>query len=159
MISGCRVLALVPSRRGSKGLPLKNISPLLGKPLLAWPISAALKSAYVDRVVLSTDSVEFAQVGREAGADVPFMRPAELAADASPSIDFILHAIDTLEAAGDYYEYVVLLEPTSPLTETRDIDLACETLIAHLAVADSIVCVSALGGAHRAFAVPVDECG
>ena len=159
MISGSRVLALVPARRGSKGLPLKNIRLLLGKPLLAWPILAALESSYVDRVVLSTDSSEFAQIGREAGADVPFMRPAELAADASPSIDFILHAIDTLAAVGDCYDYVVLMEPTSPLTETRDIDLAIETLIAHLPVADSIVGVSALVGAHPAFAVRIDESG
>lgn len=159
MISGRRVLALVPARHGSKGLPLKNVRPLLGRPLLVWPIEAALKSRYVDRVVLTTDSVEFAQVGREAGADVPFLRPPELAVDTSPSIEFILHAIEALEASGDCYDYLVLLEPTSPLTETRDIDLAIDTLVAHTLTADSIVGVSALVGAHPAFAVRIEQSG
>lgn len=159
MISGHRVLALVPARYGSKGLPLKNVRPLLGRPLLAWPIEAALKSRYVDRVVLSTDSMEFAQVGREAGADVPFLRPPELAVDTSPSIEFVLHAIEALEASGDCYDYLALLEPTSPLTETRDIDLAIETLVAHAITADSIVGVSALVGAHPAFAVRIEQNG
>lgn len=159
MIFGSRVLALVPARHGSKGLALKNIKPLLGKPLLAWPIETALGSRFVDRVVLSTDSEEFAEIGRAAGADVPFLRPSELATDMSPSIDFILHAIDTLETGGDRYDYLVLLEPTSPLTEPRDVDLAIESLVAHASTADSIVGVSALVGAHPAFAVRIAASG
>lgn len=155
MISGSRVLALVPARQGSKGLSLKNIRPLLGRPLLTWPIATARGSRFVDRVVLSTDSEEFAEIGRAAGADVPFLRPPELATDTSPSIDFILHAIDALEATGDRYDYLVLLEPTSPLTEPRDVDLAIESLVAHSTSADSIVGVSALVGAHPAFAVRI----
>ena len=159
MIDGQRVLALVPARRGSKGLPLKNIRPLQGKPLLAWPIEAARASRYVDRVVISTDDAGFAALAVAAGADAPFLRPAELANDTAPSIDFILHALDTLEAAGDRYDYLVLLEPTSPLTEAEDIDAALEALAAQRAVADAIVGVTALVSAHPAFAVRLDTQG
>ncbi len=159
MIDGQRVLALVPARRGSKGLPLKNIRPLQGKPLLAWPIEAARASRHVDRVVISTDDAEFAALAVAAGAEAPFLRPAELANDTAPSIDFILHALDTLEAAGDRYDYLVLLEPTSPLTEAEDIDAALEALAARRDAADAIVGVTALVSTHPAFAVRVDATG
>ena len=159
MIDGQRVLAIVPARRGSKGLPLKNIRPLQGKPLLAWPIEAARASRHVDRVVISTDDAEFAALAVAAGAEAPFLRPAELANDTAPSIDFILHALDTLEAAGDRYDYLVLLEPTSPLTEAEDIDAALETLAAQRAAADAIVGVTALVSTHPAFAVRLDASG
>lgn len=158
MISGKRVLALVPARSGSKGLPHKNIRPLLGKPLLAWPIEAALASSCVDRVVLSTDSQAYADIGIAHGADVPFLRPAELASDLAPSIDFILHAIDTLEATGDVYDLLVLLEPTSPMTEASDIDGALEALIAQPALS-AAVGVSAMETQHPAFAVLRDDSG
>ena len=159
MIGGQRVLALVPARAGSKGLPGKNIRPLQGKPLLAWPIEAARASRYVDRVVISTDSPEFAALARVAGADTPFLRPAEFASDTAPSIAFIEHALDTLEAAGDHYGYLVLLEPTSPLTEAQDIDAALEALVAGCASAESIVGVTALVSTHPAFAVRLDTAG
>lgn len=151
MIDGKRVLAIVPARKGSKGLPLKNIRPLAGKPLLAWPIAAARASRYVDRVIISTDDQGFADLAVRHGADAPFLRPAELASDTAPSIGFILHAIDTLAEAGDGYDYVVLLEPTSPLTEGSDVDAALEQLVA--ADADAIVGVSKLEATHPAFAV------
>jgi CMP-N,N'-diacetyllegionaminic acid synthase len=151
MIEGKRVLAIVPARKGSKGLPLKNIRPLAGKPLLAWPIAAARASAHVDRVIISTDDQGFADLAVEHGADAPFLRPAELASDTAPSIGFILHAVETLAEAGDVYDYVVLLEPTSPLTEGSDVDAALEQLVA--ADADAIVGVSRLEANHPAFAV------
>ena len=159
MIDGCKVLALVPARRGSKGLPLKNIRPLQGKPLLAWPIKAARNSRFVDRVVMSTDDAEFAAAARAAGADTPFLRPAELANDSAPSIDFILHALDTLAASGEQYDYLALLEPTSPLTEAEDIDTALQALVARRAEADAIVGVTAMGSTHPAFAVRLDAAG
>jgi len=151
MIDGKRVLAIVPARKGSKGLPLKNIRPLAGKPLLAWPIAAARASVHVDRVIISTDDQGFADTAVAHGADAPFLRPAELASDTAPSLGFILHALDTLAADGDVYDYVVLLEPTSPLTEGSDVDAALKQLIA--ADADAIVGVSKLEAAHPAFAV------
>ena len=153
MINGRRVLALVPARSGSKGLPDKNIRPLHGKPLLAWPIAAARGSAHVDRVVISTDSASYADLAREAGADVPFLRPPALASDTAPSIDFILHAIDFLQAAGDRFDYLLLLEPTSPLTESSDIDAALSALDAQRDQADAMVGVTPMVSTHPAFAV------
>jgi CMP-N,N'-diacetyllegionaminic acid synthase len=151
MINGKRVLAIIPARKGSKGLPLKNIRPLGGKPLLAWPIAAARASSHVDRTIISTDDQGFADIAVEHGADAPFLRPAELASDTAPSIGFILHALDTLAGAGETYDYVVLLEPTSPLTEASDVDAALRMLDA--SDADAIVGVSALETHHPAFAV------
>lgn len=159
MIDGKRVLAIVPARKGSKGLPLKNIRPLAGKPLLAWPIAAARASRHVDRVIISTDDQGFADIAVAHGADAPFLRPAELASDAAPSIGFILHAVDTLAEAGDRYDYVVLLEPTSPLTEGSDIDAALERLAAADADADAIVGVTALATHHPAYAVRMSPGG
>lgn len=157
MIEDKRVLAIVPARAGSKGLPGKNVRMLAGKPLLAWPIAAARASAHVDRVIISTDSQAFADIAVEHGADAPFLRPAELAGDTAPSIGFILHAVDTLAEAGEAYDYVVLLEPTSPLTEGSDVDAALAQLVA--ADADAIVGVSKLEATHPAFAVRKDEQG
>lgn len=153
MIEGKKVLAVVPARRGSKGLPLKNIRLLRGKPLLAWPIEAARASRYIDRVIISTEDAEFADIAQQAGADAPFLRPTALAGDTSPSIDFLLHAIDTLAAAGEHYDYLVLLEPTSPLTEASDIDSALQRLVSRQAEADAIVGVTAMTNTHPAFAV------
>lgn len=159
MIDGKRVLALVPARSGSKGLPMKNIRLLHGKPLLSWPIDAAKRSRYVDRVVVSTDSEEYAELAKVAGAEIPFLRPAELSVDTAPSIGFILHALDTLNAAGDRYDYLVLLEPTSPLTEASDVDAALEILVERRAHADAIVSVAEIVSAHPAFAVSFNEEG
>lgn len=157
MINGRRVLAIVPARSGSKGLPGKNVRMLAGRPLLAWPIAAARASSHVDRVIISTDSPEFADIAVAHGAEAPFLRPAELASDTAPSIGFILHAVDALAEADDVYDYVVLLEPTSPLTEGSDVDAALEQLIA--SDADAIVGVSKLEATHPAFAVRKDGRG
>lgn len=159
MIAEKKVLALVPARSGSKGLPGKNIRPLMGKPLLAWPIEAALASRYVDRVILSTDSVQYAEIGKSFGVDVPFLRPAELASDTSASMDFILHAIDMLSAAGEHYDFLVLLEPTSPLTEACDIDNALQALLDAKGSLTAAVGISAMETQHPAFAVCRDAMG
>jgi len=107
-----RVLALVPARGGSKGLPGKNIADLGGRPLIAWSIAAALECTAIDRVVVSTDDDAIAAAAQACGAEVPFMRPASLAADDTPSHDVVCHALDTLD---DDIGIVVLLQPTSPL--------------------------------------------
>lgn len=153
MIGEARVLAVVPARRGSKGLPLKNIRPLHGKPLLAWPIAAALASRYVDKVIVSTDDREFADIAVAHGAEAPFLRPAELASDEAPSFDFIAHAVEMLADRGERFDYLVLLEPTSPLTEGSDVDAALDALVAAEGRADAIVGVAALEANHPAFAV------
>jgi len=111
-------LALIPARGGSKGIPRKNIRPFCGKPLLQWSIDAALASACVDQVLVSTDDPEIAQVAMACGAEVPFLRPAELASDTAPGIAPVLHALEQLPQVSD----VLLLQPTSPLRTTADIE-------------------------------------
>ncbi len=110
------VLGLIPARGGSKGIPRKNIQPIAGKPLIAWTIEAA-RTAGLANVVVSTEDAEIAEVAREWGAEVPFMRPSELAADDTPGIEPVLHAIELLPD----YEGVLLLQPTSPLRSSEDI--------------------------------------
>ncbi|MFI5447148.1 cytidylyltransferase domain-containing protein [Polaromonas sp. UC242_47] len=112
--------ALIPARGGSKGIPRKNIKLIAGKPLIVWTIEAALRSSLLSAVVVSTDDPEIADVARRAGAQVPFMRPSELALDQTPGLDPVLHALDQLPQ----YDSVLLLQPTSPLRTTEDID-AC----------------------------------
>ena len=159
MIEGKKVLAIVPARAGSKGLPDKNIRQLGGKPLLAWPIEAALASQYVDRTIISTDSSKYADIALAYGADVPFLRPSEHATDTAPSMGFILHALETLADEGDVYDYLVLLEPTSPLTEATDIDDALQTLVQKSDVATAAIGISPMETQHPAFAVLRDEGG
>lgn len=118
MIAGKKVLAIVPARGGSKGVPRKNIRDLAGKPLIAWSILAGRGSKYVDRLIVSTEDEEIAEVARRCGAEVPFLRPAHLAKDDTPGIDPVLHALEELPG----YDYVVLLQPTSPLRDSGDID-------------------------------------
>lgn len=154
MIGGLRVLALVPARSGSKGLPDKNIRLLSGKPLLAWPIAAARASRFVDRVFVSTDSDDYAEIARQYGGDCPWLRPAELASDAAPSFGFIEHTLRSLSEHGEEFDILVLLEPTSPLTEADDIDTALEALVsANATRAEAIVGVSRCETTHPAFMV------
>ena len=126
MIGEKRVLAIIPARGGSKGVPRKNIRDVAGKPLIAWTIDAAKKSRYVDRVVVSTDDPEIAEVATRYGGEVPFLRPAELARDDTPGIAPVLHAVEAVTPA---YEIVVLLQPTSPLRSAADIDSAIRTMV------------------------------
>ncbi len=143
-----RTLALIPARGGSKGLPRKNVLNVAGKPLIAWTIEAALASNHSDAVVVSTDDAEIADLARAHGAEVPFMRPAELALDTSPSIDAVLHALDTLAEAGREFDLLALLEPTSPLRAPGDLDRAIELLAANEADADAVVSVGEVHMEH-----------
>ena len=142
MYKGKNILGLIPARGGSKGLPRKNIKPLLGKPLIAWTIEQALASRYLDRVVVSTDNKEIAEISKKYGAEVPFMRPKELAEDNAKGIDVVLHAIDWLKENNKrkQYDLMMLLQPTSPLRATEDIDKAIETLFLKEAKAIVSVC-------------------
>ncbi len=121
MTKDCRILAVVPARGGSKGIPNKNLISLGGRPLLSWTLDAARSAASIDRIILSSDSEEICQQGRELGFEVPFVRPASLARDNTPGIAPVLHALDTVE---DSFHYVALLQPTSPLRLAEDIDAA-----------------------------------
>lgn len=119
-----RILALITARGGSKGLPRKNLLQAAGLPLIGWTIRAAQQSQVIDRLVLSSDDREIMDVARELGCDVPFCRPAALASDMSSSMDVIIHALDQLPG----YDYLVLLQPTSPLRNGSDIAAAVELL-------------------------------
>ena len=134
------VLALIPARGGSKGIPRKNLAPLAGRPLLAWTLDAALQSRIVTRAVVSTEDDETAEVARSLGADV-LARPPELAADDTPMQPVILHALEELGAP----EVLVLLQPTSPLRRAEHVDEAVELLLS--SGADSVV--SVVGVPHR----------
>lgn len=137
MIDGKRVLAVITARGGSKGIPRKNIQIVGGQPLIAWTITAAKRSRHLDRTILSSDDAEIISVARQSGCDVPFTRPAELARDETPGVDPVLHA---LSAIAESYDYVVLLQPTSPLRTAQDID---ECIVRCLALkAPSCVSVS-----------------
>jgi CMP-N,N'-diacetyllegionaminic acid synthase len=128
MINNKRILAIIPARGGSKRLPRKNILNLAGKPLIAWSIETALGSKYIDRVIVSTDDKEIAEISREYGAEVPFIRSNELATDESSSVYVVLHAINMLKEKGEEYGYIMLLQPTSPLRSTENMDEALELL-------------------------------
>jgi len=125
MIAGKRVLAVVPARGGSKGVPGKNLRLVRGRPLIAWTIEQALRARSIDRVILSSDDESIMREAQAAGADVPFRRPADLATDAVSSIDVVLHA---LEQVPDF-DIVVLLQPTSPLRNSGDIEAALNRLV------------------------------
>lgn len=111
------LLALIPARGGSKGIHRKNIKDFCGKPLIGWSIDIAAKCPEVDRIVVSTDDPEIADVAREFGAEVPFLRPKELAEDSSPGIDVVLHALEMIPECSE----VLLLQPTSPLRKRDDL--------------------------------------
>jgi CMP-N-acetylneuraminic acid synthetase len=132
-------LAIVPARGGSKGVPGKNLLPLVGRTLLQYTAQAARDSGVIDRVVLSTDTEEIAAAGRRAGLEVPFMRPPELARDDSPMLPVVEHVVDRLAADGWDAEYVVLLQPTSPLRQGRHVREAVNLL--RTSGADSVVTV------------------
>jgi CMP-N-acetylneuraminic acid synthetase len=134
-----RVLAIVPARSGSKGVPGKNVLPLVGRTLLHYTAEAARDSGVVDRIVLSTDAEDIAEAGRRAGLEVPFLRPPALAGDDTPMLPVIRHAVDALAAGGWEPEYIVLLQPTSPLRRGRHVREAVELL--RTSGADSVVTV------------------
>jgi CMP-N-acetylneuraminic acid synthetase len=119
-------LGLIPARGGSKGVPRKNIRSLAGEPLIGYSIQVANNATEIDSTVVSTDDNEIADVARSAGAEVPFMRPAELARDETPTEPVVQHAIKTLRELGQEYDDVVLLQPTSPLRAAAHIDEAVE---------------------------------
>lgn len=136
-----KIIGLITARGGSKSIPRKNVKLLAGKPLIAWTIETALKSRQLSRLIVSTDDEEIAQIAREWGAETPFMRPLELAQDDSSHISVIVHAIQWLEKSGGVQpDYIMLLQPTSPLRVVKDIDAAIELAETHSATAVVSVC-------------------
>jgi CMP-N,N'-diacetyllegionaminic acid synthase len=134
MIAGGRVLAVIPARGGSKGVPGKNILRIAGRPLLQWTVDAARASRHVDRLVLSSDDDDIIAAATALGCEVPFRRAAALATDSATSVDVLVDALERLPG----HEFVVLLQPTSPLRNASDIDTALELMVERRAPA----CVS-----------------
>ncbi|GFE58479.1 cytidylyltransferase domain-containing protein [Geobacter sp. AOG1] len=157
MINRKRVLAVIPARGGSKGLPGKNIKELCGKPLIAWSIEAGRESRYIDRLVVSTDSDEIANIARSYGAEVPFKRPEYLATDTATTFAVLQHALEYYQySRQEVFDYLVLLEPTSPLREISDIEKALEK-IENNPSADSIVSIARVESCHPAFMIRMDK--
>jgi CMP-N-acetylneuraminic acid synthetase len=137
------VLGVIPARGGSKGIPRKNLAPIGGRPLVAYTCDAARESRRLTRIVVSTDDEEIASVARRLGVEVPFLRPASLAADDTPMLDVLVHAVTSLEARDAYHpDAVMLLQPTSPFRRGEHVDAAIDLLEA--SGADSVVSVVAV---------------
>jgi len=165
MYKGRTVLGVIPARGGSKGLPGKNIREMAGKPLIAWTIERALGSNYFDAVIVNTDDRTIAGIAAQYGAEVPFLRPEELAGDSTPMIDVIKHTVAYYQSSGRQFDYIALLEPTSPLRKHDDIDLAIRQLIDHEDEADGLVSVgevhlehpSIMKKTHQGMLVPYES--
>ncbi len=155
--TGTRTLGVVLARGGSKGIPRKNVALLAGKPLLAYTAAAALQSGRLNRVVLSTEDAEIAEVGRRCGLDVPFMRPHALAQDDTPAIAVLQHAVRELEGKGEQFDAIFTLQPTTPLRRPSDIDGAVDLL--ERSGADSVISFVEVGDKHPARMKFIDPSG
>lgn len=120
MIKDKRIVAIIPARGGSKGVPRKNLRVFQGKSLLAWTIEIAKLSKYIDKVIVSSEDAEIIDEAKRCGAEVPFVRPKDLAEDSTPGIDPIIHALNNIE----YFDYVIILQVTSPMRTVEDINKA-----------------------------------
>lgn len=134
-----KVLAIIPARGGSKGLPKKNIKILGNKPLIAWSIDSAKQSLLINKVIVSSDSDDIIRIAKEYGAEVPFKRPIELASDTATTLDVLKHAIDFYKQQNKQFDYLVLLQPTSPFRKNGEIDEMIKKSIA--SNADMVVSV------------------
>lgn len=152
-----RILGVIPARGGSKGVPRKNLEPVDGIPLVVRAVQGAAASERLTRTVVSTDDDQIAEVAEAAGGDVPFRRPADLAADHAQAIPNIQHALRTVEQleGGDPYDAVMMLQPTTPFRTPTDIDAAVDLL--ETTGADSVISVVDVGGHHPARMHYVDD--
>ena len=133
-------IAVIPARGGSKRIPRKNIKYFCGKPIIAYSIQVAKECGCFDKVIVSTDDQEIADISKQYGADVPFIRPDNISSDHSTSVEVVRHALNTLEEFGYHYDYVILLQPTSPLRTAEHIDAAVKLFVAK--DADAVISVT-----------------
>ena len=131
MYESIKIVAIIPARGGSKGIPHKNITNLCGKPLIGYTIEAAKQSIYIDDVVVSTDDLDIKKVSEQYGASVPFIREDHIASDEAKTISVVVDAIQKLRVSGQKHDVVVLLQPTSPLRTAEEIDVAIEVFFQH----------------------------
>ncbi len=146
MLKNQRILGLINARGGSKGVPGKNIRPMNGKPLIGYSIECAKQSRYIDKVIVSTDDPQIINVAKSFGAEVPFLRPTELASDTAKQIDAMIHAVSFLEDKGEHYDIVCVLQPTCPMRISKDVDSTLELLVS--SNADSAITITDVGGRH-----------
>tara|TARA_B100001758_G_scaffold235974_1_gene236598 strand:+ start:134 stop:829 length:696 start_codon:yes stop_codon:yes gene_type:complete len=139
LIKNKKILGIIPARGGSKGLLHKNILPFKGKPLIAWTIKQAQESQYIDRLIVSTDDNKIAEISKKYGASVPFIRPAELSNDKANLNDVILHSLNNIK---DSYDIIIVLQPTSPLRKTEDIDSGLDFMAYKKALSVVSICKS-----------------
>jgi CMP-N-acetylneuraminic acid synthetase len=148
-MNSANILGIIPARGGSKEIPKKNLYPLLGKPLISYTIEAAKRANLLTKYIVSTDSEEIAKVARTYGAEVPFIRPKELAEDTALAVDVVKHAIAKMESIDKIsYSHIVLLQPTTPLRSASDINAAIDKLIA--TGCDTVISVIDVGACHPA---------
>lgn len=140
MFKNFSIVGIIPARKGSRGLPGKNVKMLAGKPLIAWTAEQASQSRYLDRVIVTTDDAGIARIASGYGAQAPFLRPEKLATSTAKMADVLLHAVEYLRKQGYNYKFIVLLQPTSPLRGAPDIDRAIELFFRKKAGAVVSVC-------------------
>ena len=156
MINKKKVIGIIPARIGSKGLKFKNLKNLNSKPLIYWPIKTLKKSKYIDKIILNTDSKILRNLSIKMGAESPFLRPKHLASDNSKIADVIIHTLKYFEKNKIFYDYILLLEPTSPLTTSQDVNRAIE-ILEKSNKADALVSVAENVSTHPNFSVKLDK--
>ena len=157
MINKQKVLGIVPARSGSKGLKNKNVLNFKGHPLLTWPLRALKENKIVDKVLVSTDSEEYQKLALEYGAEAPFLRPKRISSSSASTFDVLEHAIKFYQKQNQYFEYIVMLEPTSPLTTSEDISDCLKLLHRKRKNADALISVGKLIDTHPSFSIKIDK--
>ena len=158
MYKSKKILAIIPARGGSKGLPDKNIKLLYGKPLIGWTISQAKASKYIDEIFVTTDCLKIADVAEQFGIKVPFLRPKELATDSASSMDVVDHVLSYFKEEGKHFDYIILLEPTSPLRKKDDLDVAIKLAVDN-ETSDGVVSLGEVHMEHPMIVKKINEKG
>lgn len=149
MIKNRKILSIITARKGSKGLRNKNIKKINGKEMFLWPVEAVKRSKYVDLSTISTDSEKIIKISKKKNVYVPFKRPVSISGDETSSIETIIHAINFFKKKKLSFDYVLILEPTSPLTSTKDIDRAIELIVK--TGADSLISLYETSRYHHSY--------
>lgn len=138
-----KILAIIPARLGSKGIKEKNIIDFDGKPLIYWTIDVALKCKFIDKVIVSTDSLKIKKISEKYGALVPFLRPSRLSGDKSKTLSAIRYTLRKLEKDENYFcDYVITLQPTSPLREKKNLDEAIKKILEDKSADSLVSCIN-----------------
>ena len=157
MINKKKILGIVPARIGSKGLRFKNLRKVNNKPLIYWPIIALRKSKYIDKIIVSTDSNKIKNISKSYGAEVPFIRPKNISMDKSKSSDVVIHALKFFSKKKINYDFFIMLEPTSPLTDFKDVDNAIEKFYKNSKKYNSAISIAENISGHPNFCIKIKK--